>query len=96
MRESVQGKPSPTKVGLYETDSSPYGVRDVAGTITQWSSSLWPGTTTDYRVMGAAFNSMDILCELNKEIRAPGNIGMLHTGFRVVLELKPEDFLPSE
>jgi hypothetical protein len=43
--------------------------------------------------MGAGFNSMPLLCDLNQELRAPGKIGLVHTGFRVLLELKDEDFM---
>ena len=96
MRESTQGKPSPTRVGAYPSDCSPFGIYDVAGTIAQWTSTLWPGTTSDYRVMGAAFNSMELLCELTQELRAPGNIGLVHTGFRLVIELDDDDFLGVE
>ena len=95
MRESTQGKPIPTPVGAYQSDRSPYGIYDVAGTIAQWTSSLWPGTEQDYRVMGAAFSSMALLCDLGQEFRAPGKTGLVHIGFRVLLELTGKDFIDA-
>ena len=93
MRESRSGRPTPTVVGAYESDRSPYGIYDVSGTIAQWTSSVIEGDTQYYRVMGAAFNSMELLCDLNQEIRALGDNGMIHIGFRLVCELTEDDFL---
>ena len=92
MRETQPGRPLPTRVGAYSSDRSPYGVYDMAGTIAQWTNSLCVGTDNYFRVMGAAFNSMSLLCELNQEIRARSTECMIHIGFRVALELDEDDF----
>ena len=36
MRDSRPGRPQPEPVGAFETDSSPYGVRDMAGGMRDW------------------------------------------------------------
>lgn len=93
MRESHSGRPTPSAVGAFPMDCSPYGVYDLSGTIAQWTSSTIEGDPEYYRVMGAAFNSMEVLCDLNQEIRALGENGMIHIGFRVVLDLTKEDLI---
>ena len=65
---------------------------DMAGTIAQWTSSLCAGTDNYFRVMGAAFNSMSLLCEVTQEIRALDTDCMIHIGCRVTLELSDYDF----
>ena len=52
-----------------------------------------PDSPDHYRVMGASFNSMELLSRLDQEIRAHAPETFIHIGFRVALELQDEDFL---
>jgi len=36
---------------------------------------------------------LEFLCDLTQELCAPGKIGLVHTGFRVLIEIEERDFL---
>lgn len=95
MRESHQQRPSPTAVGTAIADRSPFGVRDVAGIICQWTSSSVEGMKDHYRVMGAAYNSFEVLCRLDQELVGHQDETFTHVGFRPLLELSKDDFLSA-
>lgn len=96
MRESHGGRPNPVKVGSRSSDCSPFGIYDVAGTCCQWSSSPVKGMNGHYRIMGAAFNSLELMCRLDQELLGDENETFSHVGFRVVLELKEADFISDD
>jgi serine/threonine-protein kinase len=84
MRDSRLGKPLPVPVGTYATDVSPYGVRDVAGNIAEWTSTR-AGKDT-FVVQGAAFNSLPVMCRLDYSMSAAGGRPLVHLGFRLLVE----------
>ena len=93
MRDSTRGRTMPCSVGSLESDQSPYGLYDVAGNIAQWTTSLVEGTEEVHRVKGAAFNSIELLCDLTQEQETPASSCMIHIGIRLVVEMNSEDYL---
>ena len=93
MRDSEKGRTMPKAVGTTPSDCSPYGLYDTAGNIAQWTSSLVEGTKDIYRIKGAGFNSMELLCDLNQEIESPASSCLIHLGFRLLFELDESDFV---
>jgi len=53
---SRQRNPQPEPVGSFPADESPYGVRDMAGTIREWTSSLFDERTGTRAVRGGSWN----------------------------------------
>ena len=96
VRETHKRRPAPVEIGLSDHDCSIYGISDVAGTICQWSDTPVTETKGYFRVMGAAWNSMTLLCRLDQELRALANETFGHIGFRVMIELKDSDFIVSD
>lgn len=92
MRKSHEGRPRPKPVGSAKTDLSPLGVGDVAGIICQWSSSEVRGMADHYKVMGAAYNSFEIMCQIDQEMIGHAQETLSHLGFRPLIELNQDDF----
>ena len=89
MRDSRPGRPVPAEVGTYPSDSSPYGLQDVAGNIAEWTDSV---RTDDLHVVaGAAFNSLPVMCQLDHNMSAPATSNLVHIGFRTLLEVQKND-----
>ncbi len=60
MRHSRPGPPSPEPVGSFVPDESPYGVRDLAGTVREWcGTELEPGL---WALKGGAWNLHAHVC----------------------------------
>ena len=96
MRESHTGRPAPTSINDIRKDRSPYGVYHVAGNICQWTLSTIPGVPKHKYMMGASYNSQEIMCHLDHTMQAHEDETFVHLGIRVVLELDDDDFLPSD
>ncbi len=86
MRGSRPGKPLPVPVGSCPSDTSPYGIKDCAGNIAQWTSTEVSERT--YAVEGAAFNSLPVMCRLEHSMSAPGDTTLVHIGFRLMVDLQ--------
>ena len=82
MRYSRPGRPQPEPVGTFATDESPYGVRDMAGTIRNWCDSRFE-LERHFVIKGGAWNLPAEGC------RAAGRYGHLpgtvitSIGFRI-------------
>ena len=72
-------------MGTYAKDVSPYGLKDVAGNIAEWTDTVLSEDV--HAVTGAAFNSLPIMCALDHTMSAPANSNLVHIGFRVLIEL---------
>jgi serine/threonine-protein kinase len=83
MRYSRPGRPLPESVGSFDIDESPYGVRDLAGTIRNWCDSRFLPNERHFVVKGGSWNLPAEGC------RAAGRYGHLpgtvitSIGFRV-------------
>ncbi len=86
IRESAPGKPMPAPVGTYRADTSPFGVTDMAGNISEWTSTPGDGDDT-FLLRGASFNSHHVTCRLDSLLQGPAGFRHSHYGFRLVLEL---------
>ncbi len=83
MRYSRPGRPQPEPVGTFAIDESPYGVRDMAGTIRNWCDSRFLPNERHFLVKGGSWNLPAEGC------RAAGRYGHLpgtvitSIGFRI-------------
>ena len=93
MKDSTRGRTLPADVGTHPSDRSPFGVYDVAGNISQWTNSLVDGSDDIYEVCGAAFSSMELLCQFGQEQESPGSSCLLHVGFRLMCTFTEDDYL---
>ncbi len=87
MRDSERGKPMPVAVHKYKMDRSPYGVRDLAGNIIEWT--MTPADTSEDRqiVHGASFNSIELMCRLDWHMDAEKDYRHPVRGFRLAMSL---------
>ncbi|MCC7541533.1 MAG: SUMF1/EgtB/PvdO family nonheme iron enzyme [Deltaproteobacteria bacterium] len=95
MRLSRSGQPSPEPVGSYPTDISPFGVRDLAGGIADWTSSPYRDDPHVRSIRGGGWSTRAHRCAATFrgyqfERDAGGDIG-----FRLALDVgAPTDTLP--
>jgi eukaryotic-like serine/threonine-protein kinase len=95
MRDSKEGRAMPTPIGTFEPDTSPYGIRDMAGSVVEWTSS--PSNqatprdgvgTIDTRILeGSAYNSASFVCSLDFNMSSPVSFRHGHYGFRLALDV---------
>ncbi len=87
MRESYESRPMPKPVGTHPTDVSPYGVYDVAGNISNWTSTLAPGVTQTRMLCGGSFQSQRSIVPLYAHIASPESFRYTSYGIRLALDL---------
>jgi serine/threonine-protein kinase len=92
MRESRPGLPRPEPSGIFATDSSPYGVRDLAGGIAEWvlppghRSSV--GVTTQLATRGGAWCDWRVDCYLGARRPYFVEERSARVGFRLVRDVR--------
>ncbi len=87
MVDSVEGRPGPMPVGSYSWDRSPYGVRDLAGNIYEWTSSADPQRPENRLLKGGSNRAAAVHCRAASRLsQRPGRNGV-QLGFRVLREL---------
>ncbi|MBI5490823.1 MAG: SUMF1/EgtB/PvdO family nonheme iron enzyme [Deltaproteobacteria bacterium] len=87
MRHTRPGRPQPEPVGGFPLDESPYGVRDMAGTIRNWCDSRWPAGE-QYRVIkGGAWNLPEEGCRAAARFGHSRGMVLSSIGFRIVRSL---------
>ncbi len=86
MRDSFRGKSLPTPVGTFTLDRSPYGVFDMAGNVSEWTSTDIGGDG-DKIIKGASYNSMALMCRLENYFSSPVRWRYVHYGFRLAMPL---------
>ena len=86
IRDAQKGGPQPQVVGACRHDVSPYGVRDVAGGITEWTAAA---DDEDARrgVRGGSWASTLRQARLAGRFEEPSGRCRTYLGFRVVLDL---------
>ena len=85
MRASFPSGPDIVRVGYFDTDVSPYGVRDMAGGVREWTSSSFGDWGMTLR--GGSWKQGAFLCRLaGRWGHSPETISS-DIGFRIVKEL---------
>ena len=87
MRETAPGKPLPAPVGTHPIDQSPYGVMDMAGNISEWTTTEYEEAPNTYLLRGGTYNSFPLMCRLDWHQHSPASYRHPHYGFRLALEL---------
>jgi len=88
MRMSRPGHIGPESVGNFETDLSPFGVKDLAGCIAEWTSSRFRGDARERCVRGGGWSTRAHRCDVTfRGTLAPEDVSG-DLGFRALLELR--------
>lgn len=90
MRDSIPGKPVPAPVGSFAADRSPYGVQDMAGNISEWTSTAHESADDIYILRGGSYNSIELMCRLDWRMHSPSTFRYGHYGFRLAMDLPAE------
>ncbi len=85
MRGSVPGDPLPQPVGRFERDRSPYGVRDMAGGVREWTTEVFEAGQRTVR--GGAFSLYALFCHAAGRFGAGERATLPNIGFRLVKTL---------
>ncbi len=88
MVDSTPGKPMPTAVGSYQFDESPFGVRDMAGLVIEWTSTRDDDSETPrYITRGGGYGSPANSCRAaSRRSNVADRIVRLF-GFRIARDL---------
>ena len=79
------GPSSPEPCGSYPQDRSPFGVMDLAGGVSDWTSSATAGT--ERIVRGGSWSQLDLHARAaSRHAQAPENVST-HVGFRLARDL---------
>jgi serine/threonine-protein kinase len=87
MRDSEQGRPMPVSIHKYKMDRSPYGVRDLAGNVIEWTTTPAPGGDDRRIVQGASYGSIELMCRLDWHMDGQETSRHPFRGFRLALSL---------
>lgn len=87
MVESFRGRPIPTSVGSYPYDRSPFGIRDMAGLVLEWTRTPSGSGDDQYIQRGGSFNSPSNWCRTAARKNNQADLPYIPFGFRYVLEL---------
>jgi formylglycine-generating enzyme required for sulfatase activity len=74
-------------VGSFTTDQSPYGVRDLAGGVREWSASRFPEGTDLRALCGGSWRDPHLFCRATWRDGAPADAVSLSFGFRLAVSL---------
>jgi serine/threonine-protein kinase len=92
MRESRPGLPRPEPSGIFAADSSPYGVRDLAGGIAEWvlppGHRSSQGVTTQLATRGGAWCDWRVDCYLGARRPYFVEERSARVGFRLVRDIR--------
>jgi serine/threonine-protein kinase len=84
MRYSRPGRPQPEPVGSFPIDESPYGVRDMAGTIRNWCDSRFRSGEKLMVIKGEGWNLPGEGCRSAGRYGHSPNMVLSSIGFRIV------------
>ena len=88
MRLSRSGPPRPEHIGAFPVDTSPYDVRDMAGTCREWTRYVDPGEE-GLVIRGGSWTSPAEDCRAARRCPENPDFSSLDVGFRLVRELEP-------
>lgn len=94
MRESRPGKAEPEPAGAFLNDRSPYGVQDMAGSISEWCSGSFDRYQLLGVIRGGYWRGAESTCRLARRFASDPEEPAPFAGFRLVLELGPGDTRP--
>jgi len=81
---------SANRIEIAEGDVSPYGVRDMAGNVREWTASAAPGEPSMAVVKGASWVDLSITARAASRAYVPKNSRSHIIGFRCVKDLDDE------
>ena len=84
MLDSRPGRPYPVPVGTMVDDCSPYGVREMAGSVVEWTSTPWPGTEGHMVMRAGAYSSPAAWCRAAARRSMARDWNASAFGFRIV------------
>jgi len=87
MRDSRKGPPGMEPIGVFTEDVSPYGVRDMAGSVSEWCSDLEAGMARLRVVRGGSWLSMAHECRAASRQALPQGWHGMRVGFRICFSL---------
>jgi serine/threonine-protein kinase len=94
MRETREIAPAVDRVGMVEGDISPYGIRDMAGTVREWCGG-WHNAGVGHRpVRGGSWSDGPEACAATRRRGAYPTMTDDNVGFRVLLEI--DSAVPDE
>jgi formylglycine-generating enzyme required for sulfatase activity len=77
--------PAPEPVGLFPDDESVFGVRDLAGSVAEWTAT-WDGPRSRFAVRGGSYNSSEASsCRLAFRAFEEPKAAPPTVGFRVIV-----------
>lgn len=85
MGESTEAKPQPEPVGSCATDESPYGVRDMAGGVSDWTADSFGDRSELKVVKGGHWAYGQTLCRAAARDRFEPAFTHPNLGFRIVV-----------
>lgn len=87
MRDSRPGRPDPEPVGAFPLDRSPYGVQDMAGSISEWVSDPYDRFQLLGNLKGGFWRGGEASCRLATRFASDPDEPAPFAGFRLVLDL---------
>jgi formylglycine-generating enzyme required for sulfatase activity len=87
MEASREGRVLPEPIGSFAADESPYGVRDLAGTVQEWTASRYSEGLELRILCGSSWRDSHLLCRTTWYRGAPAAAVSLSYGFRLAVSL---------
>jgi len=87
IKSTETGKTGIKGIGEYNRDSSPYGVRDMAGSMAEWCSGYYNEEAGQIAVRGGSWKSDEIGCIVPNRSGVMGMKAYDFLGFRLVKDL---------
>lgn len=92
MQESAPDDVVPAPIGARPLDTSPYGVRDLAGGIRDWCAGPGPGGAPGtHPIRGGCWSGAERLCRATHRFGLPAHATRTWLGFRLARDLLPTD-----
>ncbi|RJO66418.1 MAG: hypothetical protein C4523_12480 [Myxococcales bacterium] len=87
MRDTHAGRPRLLPVGVCAADESPYGVRDMAGNMRDWTQSRADRVTGNLSIRGGAWTTFETFCRAACRAGATPAMTAVNIGFRLAKDL---------
>ncbi len=87
MRDSRQGRAEPEPTGAFPTDRSPYGIHDMAGSISEWCLDAFERSFLMGTLKGGNWRGSESTCRLARRTAADPDEPEPHAGFRMAMDV---------